>query len=306
LDEYRTASQQAFAGHSLAGFIRNEFRSEVAHQVGRHDRLLIKGSAGQGTWARGPWLAVFDRVVTSSAQCGYYPVYLFREDMAGVYLSLNQGVTEAKLSYKSNAKTALKASAANFRAMLGGLSHSFPTKEIDLAVSSPTAETALYEAGHICGKYYDARSLPSERQLSEDLHGMLAIYEALLDRKSALEAQTQTEGDEPPDLQYEDASRLRIHKRIERNAKLVDQVKRALGYVCQVCHTDFGARYGDIGKGYIEAHHLRPLASLQGQRVAMHPTKDFAVLCANCHRMIHRSGYVDDIERFKAEHYQEH
>lgn len=27
--------------------------------------------------------------------------------------------------------------------------------------------------------------------------------------------------------------------------------------------------------------------------------KDFAVLCANCHRMIHRYGKTDDIEGFR-------
>src|SRR5687767_7334577 len=50
----------------------------------------LQGSRGRGRWAGTVWLSVFDRLVTDSAQRGYYPVYLFRHDGDGVYLSLNQ------------------------------------------------------------------------------------------------------------------------------------------------------------------------------------------------------------------------
>lgn len=70
-----------------------------------------------------------------------------------------------------------------------------------------------------------------------------------------------------------------------------------------MCDTNFEQEYGEIGKNHIEADHLKPLASLKGNKVAMDPAKDFAVLCANCHRMIHRSGLVSDITKFKKEHY---
>lgn len=46
-------------------------------------------SAGIGYWTEIPWIDVFDREITESAQKGYYVVYLFREDMSGVYLSLD-------------------------------------------------------------------------------------------------------------------------------------------------------------------------------------------------------------------------
>ncbi|PYV67290.1 MAG: hypothetical protein DMG96_39745 [Acidobacteria bacterium] len=32
---------------------------------------------------------MFDPLVTDSAERGYYPVYLFREDFSGLYFSLN-------------------------------------------------------------------------------------------------------------------------------------------------------------------------------------------------------------------------
>ena len=304
LNEYLVASQDNFTKHALANFIRGDLRDAVAQAAGDSERLMFKGSAGQGNWARGPWVGIFDKLVTTSAQSGYYPVFLFREDMGGVYLSLNQGMTEAKRTYKSDAKTALHARAVNYRAMLGNQIASFPELNIDLAPSTPANDTAFYEAGNICAKFYRAGQLPSETQLIGDLVTMVQLYEALITGETNSEASTIQEGDEPLEMHYEDATQFRMHKRIERNAGLSKRVKQLLGYTCQVCNTNFEQRYGDIGKGYIEAHHLRPLASLKGKKIAMDPKKDFAVLCANCHRMIHRSGCVDNIAQFKKEHYR--
>jgi 5-methylcytosine-specific restriction protein A len=303
INEYLIARQEKFTQHNLANFIRGEFRDRVAQAAGENERLIFKGSAGQGIWARGPWVGIFDKLVTTSAQEGYNPVYLFREDMGGVYLSLNQGMTEAKRLYKSDAKTALRARAMNYRAMLGNQITSFPELTIDLAPSEPSNDTAFYEAGNICAKFYPAKQLPSETQIINDLANMLQLYEALITAVTSLEANTIQEGDEPPELHYEDATQFRMHKRIERNAKLSNRVKQLRGYTCEVCETNFELRYGDIGKNYIEAHHLKPLASLKGKKVAMDPEKDFAVLCANCHRMIHRSGCIDEIAQFKKKHY---
>jgi 5-methylcytosine-specific restriction protein A len=60
-------------------------------------------------------------------------------------------------------------------------------------------------------------------------------------------------------------------------------------------------RYGEIGKEFIEAHHLRPIASLEeGVPVKYDVAADFAFLCSNCHRMIHRFIDPSDLPRFRA------
>ena len=164
----------------MADFIRHEFPDTVRSIVGKNDRLIYKGGSGQGIWARGPWVAIFDKLVTDTAQKGYFPVYLFREDMRGVFLSLNQGMTEAKQEYKSDAKTALRARAANFRAILGSEVSGFSEKPIDLAPSSASNDTAFYEAGSILAKYYSADRLPQEEELTEDLQAVVNLYEALV------------------------------------------------------------------------------------------------------------------------------
>jgi len=77
---------------------------------------------------------------------------------------------------------------------------------------------------------------------------------------------------------------------IERSTGYAVKVKRHHGTRCQACGFDFASKYGvQLGEGFIEAHHLRPLSSLEEGEVATYTVAtDFAVLCSNCHRMIHR------------------
>lgn len=57
---------------------------------------------------------------------------------------------------------------------------------------------------------------------------------------------------------------------------------------CEACAFDFQAAYGDRGAGYIECHHTRPLSRLRpGDRTRV---DELALLCANCHAMIHRTA----------------
>lgn len=123
LDEYPKALTRKFAGDAVAEFIREEVPAVLKEAVGPNPRYVFHGSAGQGLWARTPWAAVYDRFVTESAQDGYYIVYLAREDFAGVYLSLNQGVTSARKQYGAGAKPALRVRAADFLARLGPLAN---------------------------------------------------------------------------------------------------------------------------------------------------------------------------------------
>ena len=87
---------------------------------------------------------------------------------------------------------------------------------------------------------------------------------------------------------------------IERNRTAAKQAKKFHGTRCQACDLDFEERYGAIGKGFIGAHHLKPIASLEeGVAVTYDVAADFAVLCANCHRMIHRSDDPSNFNLFK-------
>lgn len=95
----------------------------------------------------------------------------------------------------------------------------------------------------------------------------------------------------------------RKHLIRERNKMLVEskkkQVKARTGkIVCEVCGFDFGAQYGSHGEGFIECHHTKPLATLfDGHKTHIN---DLVLLCANCHRMIHRSKHWLTIQQLKA------
>jgi 5-methylcytosine-specific restriction enzyme A len=82
----------------------------------------------------------------------------------------------------------------------------------------------------------------------------------------------------------------RQHRLRERNRKLIAQVKRdALSkgkLSCSVCEFDFFKTYGELGQGYIQCHHTIPLASYT--LITDTKAKDLALVCANCHCMLHR------------------
>jgi 5-methylcytosine-specific restriction enzyme A len=82
---------------------------------------------------------------------------------------------------------------------------------------------------------------------------------------------------------------LRWHAYRERNPALrrrkINSVLSGGGSLsCEVCSFDFAQTYGERGSGYIECHHVEPLhVGGEGPRTI----RDLALLCSNCHRMIH-------------------
>ena len=84
----------------------------------------------------------------------------------------------------------------------------------------------------------------------------------------------------------------RKHKFRERNQALVSAAKDAFlkNYAtlhCEICGFDFQEKYGERGRGYIEAHHTVPVSDMvPGQKTRL---EDIALVCSNCHRMLHRS-----------------
>ena len=81
----------------------------------------------------------------------------------------------------------------------------------------------------------------------------------------------------------------RRHKARERNQALIkrakDKFKQKHGHLyCQICRFDFSRSYGEIGNDFIEAHHTVPISSGEVKT----KVKDIAMVCSNCHKMLHR------------------
>lgn len=84
-----------------------------------------------------------------------------------------------------------------------------------------------------------------------------------------------------------------VHITIERSRALVSAKKaHVLSEVgrltCEICGFDFFETYGSMGAGFAECHHRIPLATIG--RVTSSRLDDLAIVCANCHRMLHQAG----------------
>jgi len=94
----------------------------------------------------------------------------------------------------------------------------------------------------------------------------------------------------------------KLHKLRERNAsinrKKKEKILRDKGKLeCEVCGFDFYHFYGEIGKAFIECHHKKPLSEIESEVTTT--IEDLALVCSNCHRMLHREISTLSMEELK-------
>ncbi|GAA4149410.1 hypothetical protein GCM10022217_01260 [Chryseobacterium ginsenosidimutans] len=81
----------------------------------------------------------------------------------------------------------------------------------------------------------------------------------------------------------------RLHKLKERKPGIIKKAKekaiREHRLFCEVCLFDFEKEYPELGKGFIECHHKQPIAKGGVRKTKI---EDLAIVCANCHRMLHK------------------
>ena len=106
--------------------------------------------------------------------------------------------------------------------------------------------------------------------------------------------------DDPAEPFSDLEGRKKLHKHLitERSSRLVKEFKSKLtSYECSICGFDFEKTYGDFGKGFIEAHHKKPVSLLsKNERVSV---EDLVAVCSNCHRMLHRKNPPLTIQALK-------
>lgn len=147
-----------------------------------------------------------------------------------------------------------------------------PSEFVGGASSKSTAASALEGLG------FEVRVLP-------------APYSGWPGYDEGVDLWTEEEG---ADEVIEGRQRLSSHlQRERRSAGIAKALKRdtlrAEGVLaCAVCKFDFAESYGSHGLGYIEAHHIVPLSECRDE--IQTSRNDLALVCANCHRMLHRHG----------------
>lgn len=118
------------------------------------------------------------------------------------------------------------------------------------------------------------------------------------------------DGDDEPDIQEAEEGRVltKLHRYRERDRKLVTSrknlaLKQAGRLVCEACGFDFSEKYGPSAEGIIDVHHTKPVHTLlPGDMTRL---DDLALLCANCHRVVHSKKKwltVDEIKELVSIH----
>lgn len=94
---------------------------------------------------------------------------------------------------------------------------------------------------------------------------------------------------------FEGEKQLSVASKKVRSSKLVKAAKEFYDpNKCAACSFDFVQFYGKAGAGAIEVHHLDPVA-MANPEIAV-TLERLCLLCANCHRMVHRRQEVMTIE----------
>jgi len=162
--------------------------------------------------------------------------------------------------------------------------------------------------GQICDisnlKYYDKNATQLEVQESiwnsfnmEILHNLINIdfvYNSLSNYNIEV-------------IEGAEGVREKLHRYKERNRLIIklakQKAKQESKLFCCVCKFDFEKEYPGHGEGFIECHHIEPIAKggIRSTRV-----EDLAMVCPNCHRMLHRKRSdntyptIDDLQKIIA------
>ena len=184
----------------------------------------------------------------------------------------------------------------------------FPVSQRPTTFRSPAA--VLHKLGNLKYVATNGREgfphyAAGDRQVWEEFAGdterLRAVAAAI--RQGIDQPGARRPSDDPSDVEGpEGRILLRLHQARERDAGLVRKRKQQAfeqfgALTCEACGFDFKAVYGELGKEFIECHHTLPVSQLP----PAHKTKvtDLALVCSNCHRMLHRGGEVLTIEALR-------
>jgi MoxR-like ATPase len=192
--EFMSGYAEAYERATFSDDRKNPFREIVSKEIpdllrkccAIDDTYSVVGSYGKGRWTTVPWIAVFDKRITTSALSGVYIVYLLNKDTKDLYLTLAQGATTVikedvdqtdsrptftgvtGSSSKRNLEK-LKGNAKIIRDQLG--------ETIFLDDDKVNTGSVNYDASVIYYKKYSLETLPSGEDLTNDLVNMMNVYQ---------------------------------------------------------------------------------------------------------------------------------
>lgn len=177
------------------------------------------------------------------------------------------------------------------------------------ALPNPVGAKEL-KADPLCGAANFLKAAVAQGVLGLELQQAHQMYRLLRRSNPGLTSTwadiPEPDGAAPPDVDLayaEGDRRLRTHYVRERNRVLVEakrtEVLNKKGRLeCEVCGFDFDKRYHLLGKNFCEVHHLKPLSDRGSETQTK--LKDLAIICANCHRMLHRTRKVVTLAQLRS------
>lgn len=131
-----------------------------------------------GVFAKVPWVACRDRYLTPDVKDGYFVALLFREDMAGCWLSLNRGYMQFREAQSGDRSLPCppQAGVCAF-ARLVAVPERFVIGPIDLGATTDFGRSYEIGAGISC--FYAAENTPSEAELGADFLQFMDMYDRL-------------------------------------------------------------------------------------------------------------------------------
>lgn len=272
------------------------------------DLYLFDGSIGKGNMPEVPHLCIFDSDITTSAQKGYYIVYLFEAKMKRVYLTLEQAWTQYKDQYGvKNGKNEIAINTAKIRNIIRS-AEGFSFKTPVLNATRPLGRG--YELGAICSKVYEGDNLPSDAELVDDLRNLVGVYKELkgLVGTNILEIETRSKeeifqdeiqnivAEKPPIGPIPKGSkRANTGETWKRNASYAAQALENAGHKCE--HKSHHETFinAKSGNHFVEAHHLIPMQFQDNFKYSLDVPENIIALCPNCHRAIHYAN--EDVKK---------
>lgn len=298
VSDYKSAITQSFTKHPLASLIRDQSKQIISPLLD-NENLVVKGSPGKGAWAKVPLITIYNKHETDSAQEGVSVVYLFSEDMQKLYLTMMLGVmSPIKSSGRKKAFLKLKSKVLETR-------DSFQLSELvadDRIYIGKSRLGRAYEKAVIFYKEYNTLNLPTNEIIENDLKKLVGFYDNYITESNLSTYWT----DFSKTRKTSEAKRiLKQHFVSEQNPALLKEAKKLAmkksGEIrCEICGFSFFEHYGKKGKDFIEAHSKKPLSKTM-EKIQL---KDIALVCCNCHRMIHLKYPGLDWEEIKSMYHE--
>lgn len=279
-------------------------------------KYLITGSYGVGNPTETPWIAIFDKSITVSAQHGFYVVILFRKDMQGCYLSLNQGTTYLRNKFKGYKPVQKMKEVAN--KLENALSlHTVNGLISEINLASIQQNAKAYEAANIQAKFYARNAFPFNEELAVDVQNMLENLEEI---KSFIGSRTLDQviddliyQEEISDVKFQEdvlisppaktnqvphpvpnktMSSPNTEKYL-RDSKIAKEALILAEYKCEADPTHLTFISPITGENFVEAHHLIPISYQNDFKYSLDVPGNIISLCPNCHREIHHGVNED-------------